>query len=74
MSIKAVEYCVIEAESKAADVNGNMQEAAYLIDGGRLDECVERLKWAKENARMLPFRIDEALTAALRLQAVGGAS
>lgn len=64
MNIKAVEDRVLHAEGSAADVAGNMQEAAYLIDQARLSECITRLEWAKENVRMLPYRIDEALAAA----------
>ena len=63
MNIKAVEERVLHAEGTAADVAGNMQEAAYLIDKERLSECIQRLEWAKENVRMLPYRIDEALAA-----------
>ena len=61
MNIKAVEERVLHAEGTAADVAGNMQDAAYLIDKERLSECIQRLEWAKENVRMLPYRIDEAL-------------
>ncbi len=64
MNIKAVEERVLHAEGTAADVAGNMQEAAYLIDKERLSECIQRLEWAKENVRMLPYRIDEAIAAA----------
>ncbi len=61
---KQCEEAVDRAASTAADVNGNMEEAQYLTDKGRFSEAVQRLEWAKENVRMLPNRIDEALAAA----------
>jgi hypothetical protein len=52
------------AASSAADVNGNTLEAECLADNGRIAAAIQRLEWAKENVRMLPYQIDEALAAA----------
>lgn len=71
MSIESVANKVHCAESSAADVVGNMEEAVYLIDKGRVAEAVERLEWAKKNVNSLPYHIDEALTAARQLLAKG---
>ena len=63
---------VYRAESSSADVAGNLKEAFYLIDNGRLADAAERLEWAKKNVSMLPFYIDEALAAARKELAEGG--
>lgn len=76
MSIKAVIEGVCRAESQAADVMGNMEDAVHLIDQGRtrLADVIVRLEWAKQNVAMLPYYINEALAAAQKLQAEGGES
>lgn len=68
-----VSHKVYRAESSAADVHGNLKEALYLIDQGRVADAAERLEWAKKNVSMLPFYIDEALAAARKELAEGGA-
>ena len=54
---------VRDAESRVADVAGNMESALALVQRpDRLEDALEALEWASENVRSAKHRIEAALS------------
>lgn len=66
------EEAVGRAESSAADVHGNCEEALHYAERGNLVEAAQRMEWAEQNVRSLAYRIGEARAAIAK--ATGSAS